>query len=174
MGKTKLGIIGLIFLIFAGLAVAVWNPQVNIPVTGKVEKPEMKLLKDISIDLGELKCGQDFSFDETYSNALAINNTTAVKLKINLTGLDEEKSSGAFANGNVNIVIGDHHSDGTWDEYVNVTIDLLNPQEQEVTLQNLGNHEYDIRIRIQGITGYPENGCDIDFSIVISAEPPSQ
>ena len=166
---------GLILLIFTGVVMALWNPQVPISVTGKVERPEMKLEKDISVNLGELKCGESFSFDKYWTNALVISNTTAVKLKINLTGLDEEINSGGFVDGNVNIVIGDHHTspEEYWDEYFNVTIDLLNPIEQEVTLHDLpGNHDYDIRIIIQGTTGYPENGCDVDFSIVISAEPP--
>jgi hypothetical protein len=86
--------------------------------------------------------------------------------------LEEERENHAFTNGSVNIVIGDRHSNGTWDEYIDVTLNLLNPIQQEEELEVNGTHAYDVRIIIQGTTGYPTDGCDIDFNITISVVPP--
>ena len=173
---TRWKIVGLLIPIILGAAVIAAGTgifQGNLAhVSGEVEKPQAKVTKDISIDLGSLYCGENFNVEKTYANALEIQNVSRVKLFFNLTGLEEEREAHAFTNGSVNIVIGDRHSNGTWDEYINVTLNLLNPIQQKEVLEVNGTHVYDVRIIIQGTTGYPTDGCAIDFNITISVVPP--
>ena len=140
-------------------------------IHGKVKAAGVNIEKVISIDLGELNSGEEFYEEKTFANALNIENATKLKVILNLSGIEEEKRENAFQQGYVNVVIGDRHSDGTWDEYINVTLNMLAPQEV-VGGEIEGNHEYDVKLRLYGIAGYPSEDVDIDFNVLLRVMPP--
>ncbi len=159
-----------IFLMSVVVGMGLFHQSLGV-VSGNVKKPELSVIKDIYVELGELNCGESFSVTKIYPNALVIKNVSRVMLFFNLTGVQEEKESGALKEGSVNIVVGDRHSNGTWDEYLNVTLDILHPVKKGGMIES-PDHPYDVKITVRGTTGYPENGAAIEFSIVIHGEPP--
>ncbi len=137
-------------------------------VHGEVKKADIQS-KTMDISLGDLNSGERFQKIKNSYNAFVINNVTKVKININVQNFDE-KERAAFKNINVTIIIGDHHQNGTWDEYINGTINLLEAQNLSGTLQ--GNHEYDVKVVVEGIVGYPSENVNVEFSLVITVESP--
>ncbi len=170
--SRKFFIVIALLLIFSGFVVgnAIFQGSL-MHISGGIKKANVTV-KDITVELGDINSGEEFSITKTYSNSLKIENASRVAILLNLTGLEEEQRAQAFQEGHVNIVIGDRHSNGTWDEYLNVTLDLNNPMEVRGTIEVNGTHQYDIRIKVWGTAGYPEDYAVIDFSIMIAVLPP--
>ncbi len=137
-------------------------------IHGEVKKAEIQS-KTMNISLGDLNSGEKFRKIENSYNTLVINNVSEVKIDIIIQNFDDEERA-AFKNINVTIIIGDHHQNGTWDEYLNGTINLLEMQNLSGTLQ--GNHKYDVKIVVEGTVGYPSENVNVEFSLVITVESP--